>query len=122
MTKTDVPDTPLAGDVDIDAAVALVDANGSARAARTRNIVAVAARSRQGVRLGDARGLTSATQRVPSQKDMLWLRSATRLTARVPWLCGPASRRVCYFGEAGRSVGCGQPSVGGDALERGYGP
>ncbi len=28
---------------------------------------------------------------------MTRLRSATRLTQRVPWLCGPASRRVCYF-------------------------
>ena len=25
------------------------------------------------------------------------LHSATRLTQGVPWLCGPASRRVCYF-------------------------
>ena len=28
------------------------------------------------------------------------LHSAARLTQRVPWLCGPASRRVCYFVEA----------------------
>src|SRR6476620_3039355 len=30
------------------------------------------------------------------------LHSATRLTHGVPWLCGPASRRVCYFVGSGR--------------------
>ena len=44
---------------------------------------------------------------------MTWrsrLRSATRLTLGVPWLCGPASRRVCYSVEAG-PMKWGQPRV-----------
>jgi hypothetical protein len=43
-------------------------------------------------------GVRSSIQRVPFQ-NMIRLRSATRLTLRAPWLCGPASRRVCYFVE-----------------------
>ena len=47
-------------------------------------------------------GPFSGIQRLPSQ-NMSWaLLSATRLATRAPWLCGPASRRVCYFEEAGR--------------------
>ena len=43
---------------------------------------------------------SSGSQRFPSQ-NMSWaLLSVTRLTPRVPWLCGPASRRVCHFEEA----------------------
>jgi hypothetical protein len=49
----------------------------------------------------------SSTHLVPSQKANLLLRSATRLTQGVPWLCGPASRRVCYF-------------VGGGTADAGY--
>ena len=48
-------------------------------------------------------GGVSGTQSVPFQNVMRQrLHSATRLTQGVPWLCGPASRRVCYFVEAGR--------------------
>jgi len=32
-----------------------------------------------------------------SQYNIGRLHSVARLTQRVPWLCGPASRRVCYF-------------------------
>ena len=39
----------------------------------------------------------SSTHLVPSQNANVLLRSATRLTQGVPWLCGPASRRVCSF-------------------------
>ena len=45
----------------------------------------------------------SGTQWVPSQ-DVIrsWLHSMTRLTQGVPWLCGPASRRVCHFVDQAR--------------------
>jgi hypothetical protein len=46
-------------------------------------------------------------------------RSTTRLTLRVPWLCGPASRRVCFFEEAGRMKAVSHASLC-DA-SRGYG-
>jgi hypothetical protein len=71
------------------------------------SIVAVTARSRQRVlrRAGGVR--SSETQWVPSQKDNVVLHSATRLTQGVPWLCGPASRRVCLFVAPGlRGRGC----------------
>jgi hypothetical protein len=41
---------------------------------------------------------------------MMRLRSETRLTQGVPWLCGPASRRVCHFVEAGRMISVGHAS------------
>jgi hypothetical protein len=77
---TSVPAAPLEGDVEMVGVPALVTANGSVIARRTRTIAVVAAQSRQGVRF-DARGApASSTQRVPSQKDMRWLHSAARLT------------------------------------------
>ncbi len=54
-------------------------------------------------------GEFSGTQSVPFQNVIRHrLHSATRLTQGVPWLCGPASRRVCYFEEATRRKS-GQP-------------
>jgi hypothetical protein len=67
--------------------------------------------------LGGDTGARSSIQRDPFQY-MLRLRSATRLTQGVPWLCGPASRRVCYFGEAGLADAVSQVSMRCDALAR----
>ena len=48
--------------------------------------------------------MVSGTQRAPSQSVIRsWLHSTTRLTQGVPWLCGPASRRVCHFVGSGLS-------------------
>jgi hypothetical protein len=79
-TATEVPVAPLDGAVEMVAVVALVPANGNAKAMTTRIIVSVATQSRHGVGFDDRPGATSGTQRVPSQKDMRWLHSATRLT------------------------------------------
>src|SRR4029077_4658389 len=43
---------------------------------------------------------------VPCQSAMGTSPSATRLTQRVPWLCDPASRRVCVFGDLRRDRSC----------------
>ena len=100
---TDVPTGPVRGDrvivgPEVDAKV---DTTGRRSAPATMIIVAVAARSRQRElrRVGGVR--SSETQWVPSQKDNVVLHSATRLTQGVPWLCGPASRRVCLFVASG---------------------
>jgi hypothetical protein len=62
-------------------------------------------------REGGAAGARPSTHRLPFQ-NMRRLRSATRLAQRVPWLCGPALRRVCYFVEAGRTIAVSQVSRG----------
>ena len=100
---TEVPTGPVSGDSEISGPEvdAKVDTTGRRRAPATMIIVAVAARSRQRV-LRRAGGVSSSeTQWVPSQKDNVVLHSATRLTQGVPWLCGPASRRVCLFVASG---------------------
>jgi hypothetical protein len=68
-TATDVPAAPREGDAEIVGVAADIETNGMLNAAATKIMTAVAARSRHGVRFGGA-GLTSATQRVPSQKDI----------------------------------------------------
>jgi hypothetical protein len=101
VTVTVVPAVPDDGVTTSVGVSARVDVNGKANADATMIIVAVAAQSRQRDGAGSWRGEVSGTQRVPSQNDMVGLHSATRLTQGVPWLCGPASRRVCHFVEAG---------------------
>ncbi len=64
-------------------------------------------RARLGLDLGTV--FTDPVLAIPEHE--MGLLSATRLATRAPWLCGPASRRVCYFEEAGRSRG-GQPTTG----------
>jgi hypothetical protein len=66
-------------------------------------------RPRRPIGCGGAAGMPSSTHRVPSQNKKR-LPSATRLTRRVPWLCGPASQRVCHF-RGGRPDEHGQPRV-----------
>ena len=94
-------------------AVVEVAMYGTSRPASTNNIVAVANLSgiRRDLAGSRAVGWRSSIQRDPSQ-NMGWLRSATRLTAGVPWLCDPASRRVCYF------VGPGIAHWSGNELSR----
>jgi hypothetical protein len=96
---TEAPAGPTDGESEIAGADvdAKVDVNGRRRAAATMTIVAVAAKSRQRELRRVCVGVTSETHRVPSQKANAVLHSATRLTRGVPWLCGPASRRVCLF-------------------------
>ena len=51
--------------------------------------------------------VASGVQRTPSQKrHSILLHSMTRLTQGVPWLCDPASRRVCHFVDQARPAGC----------------
>jgi hypothetical protein len=57
------------------------------------------------VRPGGGVGEVSATQSVPFQNDIRSrLHSVARPAHGAPWLCGPASRRVCHFVEAGRRM------------------
>jgi hypothetical protein len=58
-------------------------------------IVARRLRTRSG--LSDGASREGRIHRYPSQKAIARLHSVTRLTRGVPWLCGPVSRRVCYF-------------------------
>ena len=103
--KTRAPDEPphdrMSRSAELDAAPA--PTKGTARAATPTIMTPVASQSRPRRRVGGGAAAAArwSTQRVPSQ-NIVRLRSATRLTRRVPWLCGPASRRVCYFVEAGR--------------------
>ena len=80
-TATDVPAGPLDGDSEIAGPLAArLEVNGMSNAAATTTIVAVAIQSRHRdwrLRCGAA---TSGTHWVPSQKDNVVLRSATRLT------------------------------------------
>jgi hypothetical protein len=81
------------------------DKNGRSRTGMRRmiGIVAAMSRSRCGRRVGGVGiGACPSIQRVPSQNVNVVSHSATRLAQRAPWLCGPASRRVCYF--VGRSA------------------
>jgi hypothetical protein len=99
VTVTDVPAAPTDGERRIVGVTpdARLDPNGTRSVAATMTIVAVAAQSRNLLLRRVLRLATSATHSDPSQKDNVVLHSATRLTSRVPWLCGPASRRVCSF-------------------------
>ncbi len=79
-TDTELSATPLAGDIEIDGDAALVETNGRVNAKPTRTIVIVAAQSRHVARVEVSTAGDSDTHRVPSQKDMSCLHSATRLT------------------------------------------
>ena len=60
----------------------------------------------------------SASHSVPFQNVMRYrLHSVTRPAQGAPWLCGPVSRRVCYFVEASRRNAVSQASWG-DAFGR----
>jgi hypothetical protein len=109
VTVTEAPAGLTEGASEIAGAdvAAKVDVNGRRRAAATMTIVAVAAKTRRRELRRVLRRVcvrVSGTHRVPSQKANAVLRSATRLTLGVPWLCGPASRRVCYFVEADQAM------------------
>jgi hypothetical protein len=69
-TATDVPAAPREGEAVRVGVVADVDVDGMVYAAATRIMTPVAARSRHGVRFDARAGVTSGTQRVPSQNDM----------------------------------------------------
>ncbi len=114
---TRLPAAPVSGEVLRAGGVvdpALLAVNGTTRAARTSSMIAVAPQppardaSVAGACLVPAplgravarSGSSAWTQRVPSQNDNAILHSATRRTQGVPWLCGPASRRVCLFVDA----------------------
>jgi hypothetical protein len=96
--------------VPLDLSTAPVPANGNTTAMTAKAMMAVAAQSRArragGSALAVGCGL-SGSQRSPFQNMERELLSATRLTQGVPWLCGPASRRVCYFVEASASLAVG---------------
>ena len=99
-TCTMVPAGPAFGDRLIFGAPpvdAKAKVNGTTRLASKTTRIARDAKSTR--RRGDcgARGAASWTQADPSQKANAVLHSATRLAARAPWLCDPASRRVCLF-------------------------
>jgi hypothetical protein len=104
VTVTFVPGTPLPGESVSVGPEARVLAKGTTYSPTDATITSVAnhatarfVRPRGGV------GGASGTHSVPFQNVMRQrLHSATRLTQGVPWLCGPASRRVCYFVEASR--------------------
>ena len=101
-TTTVEPAGPVAGARDSVAATGVAAKpaeNGRTRARATRRTVTFATKfaQREPAGLGGGVGLTSGTHRVPSHKVNVVLHSATRLTQGVPWLCGPASRRVCLF-------------------------
>jgi hypothetical protein len=113
---------------------ALLAVNGTTRAARTSSMMAVAPQppardaSVAGACLVPAplgravarSGSSAWTQRVPSQNDNAILHSATRRTQGVPWLCGPASRRVCLFVDArSERGGDGGVARGGSTLALG---
>ena len=104
VTQTVVPTTPRVAESVIDGPEASVAAEGTAYTASEANMMNVA--SHAATRVAPARrwfAAVSGTQSVPFQNVIRHrLHSATRLTQGVPWLCGPASRRVCYFVEAGR--------------------
>jgi hypothetical protein len=71
-------------------------------------------------RPGGGVGDVSATQSVPFQNDIRSrLHSVARPAHGAPWLCGPASRRVCHFVEAGRKDAVSQAS--GGTHQKGYG-
>jgi hypothetical protein len=127
VTMTRLPAAPVSGEVLTDGVVvsAFIAVNGTTSAARTSTMTAVApqppARDARvagacldPAPLGRAVARSSSsewTQRVPSQNDNVILHSATRRTQGVPWLCGPASRRVCLFVDTrsgrGRNLGRG---------------
>jgi len=97
-----VPGAPLVGDRVRVGPAAAVFAKGTPYRATEPIMMRVATHAAaRPVRPGAGAGGVSGTHSVPFQNVMRQrLRSATRLTQRVPWLCGPASRRVCYFVEA----------------------
>ena len=90
---------------------ALVAPKGITNAAIVPIMMAVASQPRVRRCPGDdvAAGACSPVYRAPF-RDMMRLHSETRLTQGVPWLCGPASRRVCHFVEAGRMIAVGHAS------------
>ena len=104
---TDAPGAALPPTVSLGPA-ALTARNGISRAG-TRTTIAIVTSQPRRRRHGRVAGSTcllrgrSPTQRLPSQNDMTVLPSEARLATRAPWLCGPASRRVCLYG-GGRSI------------------
>jgi hypothetical protein len=88
---------------------------GMTSAGTSKTIGSVASQSRSRRRrwgVGDAcLADRPSTHPEPFQNIRSCLRSATRLASRAPWLCGPASRRVCYFVETGQSMAVSPTSL-----------
>src|SRR5207244_1586453 len=102
LTAIAWPTTPAPGARLIDGVLASIGVNGSATARRPSPAAIVSAQS-NARRRRDLDGRPAGASwsgrihRRPSQNDTGSLHSVARLARRAPWLCGPASRRVCSF-------------------------